>query len=500
MLFHNLVFATFFDSGMDHNPLFLQDLFKSVGDGLGLNNSFAAFLMLQIATVLMGFVLRRVSNAFLRKGLSLGTGLLWCHILYGPKNVLLLTCISALFYILPVYDFLSARSVMILGVSVLSLFHIYRMWESYMSWALDVTGPLMLLTAKFTSFAYDIEDGRHYIKGTPLSPTEHVAEARKRTCISIPPSVFEYYVFVFDFLGILAGPIFHLREYLDFMYLRNDFSDLSHVSFFATIVERFTYTVVIGVCFTLAGMFPQLSFAYIETEEFIASSLITRIVMVNIITAANRLRYYFAWYMADVACLVSGIGYHPSHREKYSRGQNAIISMVDFANCQSEALSHWNISISKWLRENVYLRALEAPVPAMCRSVLGHRQYATILTRFVSAFWHGFYPGYYLCFISTVLQSEADTIARKFIKPIFTRDNATKPHWVYTLGGKMHTGICLNYYGSAFLVLSTSSALHIWKSLFFSVHLLNIATIVLVPVVCKTFGRKKSDSQEKKEL
>ena len=195
--------------------------------------------------------------------------------------------------------------------------------------------------------------------------------------------------------------------------------------------------------------------------------------------------------MADTACLIAGIGYNPTHREKFSRSQNAIVSKVDAANCQAEALSHWNMSIAKWLRCCVYLRASEAPLPSILKGVIGHRQYATILTRFVSAFWHGFYPGYYMAFMSTVLQSEADSISRKYIKPLFMKPNGTKPHWIYTLCGKIHTAFCLNVYGSAFLVLSASATLKIWSSVYFSIHLLNIATIVLVPIVCTKVFRVK---------
>ena len=159
------------------------------------------------------------------------------------------------------------------------------------------------------------------------------------------------------------------------------------------------------------------------------------------------------------------------------------------------------MSISKWLRSCIYLRAIEAPMPRILEKKIAHRQYATILTRFVSAFWHGFYPGYYLAFFSTVLQSEADSIARKYIKPLFLKGNSTSPSWVFTLGGKIHTALCLNYYGAAFLVLSASSALRVWKSVFYFGHVLNAATIVAVPFIARCLRkatREKKEPLEKK--
>jgi lysophospholipid acyltransferase len=282
---------------------------------------------------------------------------------------------------------------------------------------------------------------------------------------------------------------------LDFIYLRNDFADLSYTLGSSVYVAslRLGTGILVGVLFAASGMVAQLTFDYLHTADFMQSSFLTRMLAVHFMTSANRLKYYFAWYISDAACLLAGVGYNPSNRDKFSRSQNAVISKVDGANCQAEALSQWNISISRWLRSCIYLRASEAPLPRLLKGKIRHRQYATILTRFVSAFWHGFYPGYYFAFFSTVLQSEADSVSRKFIRPLFTKAGSTSPHWIYTLGGKIHTGMCLNYYGAAFLLLSASDALLVWRSLGFYVHILNLATIILVPVFVKRFASRKND-------
>jgi hypothetical protein len=361
----------------------------------------------------------------------------------------------------------------------------------YMGWSLDVSGPLMLFTAKYTMFAFDLHDGRVFKTGKQLSSEIQVADARKLTCMIETPSILEYYVFIFDFLGFIAGPVFHIREYLDFMNLSGDFSNLETVKFGWIIIERFVYAVLIGITFSLAGAVTQFSFQYIHTPEYANSSVWWKIVLVHLMTSANRLRYYFAWYMSDVACLISGIGYSPKTRDKFCRGQNAVISKVDLANCQAEAFAHWNISIARWLRNCIYLRASESEMPQLFRGFIGRRQYATILTRFTSAFWHGFYPGYYLAFFSTVLQFETDTLARKYIKPLFIKEGDTRPHWIYTLGGKIHTAWCLNYYGATFLVLAGSTSIYMWKSMYFVVHIMNIASIILIPIVCKKVFKVK---------
>ena len=475
---------------MEHLPNNIRSVFETTGTHLGLSPSFSAFVLLQLLNILIALIFRRIGSSGVRKGISLTLGLSWSYILYNEINTLALVLLSGIFYVLPRYNLATPSVTTILAVSILSYFHIYRMIVDYMGWSLDVSGALMLLTAKFSMFAFDMEDGRRLKSGKPLSRDVHISEARKATCVTEIPSILDYYVYIFDFLGFIAGPVFHIRDLMDFIYLRGDFDHLDKVHCARVIAERFMYAMIIGACFSAAGSFPMLSFEYINSADYSNTSTLTRLINIHVLTAANRLKYYFAWYMSDVACLVAGIGYSPRNRDKHSRGQNAILTKVDLANSQSECLAHWNISISKWLRNCVYLRANEAPLPRVLQGKLGHRQYATILTRFTSAFWHGFYPGYYLAFFSTVLQFEADSIARKYIKPFFMREGAPRPHWIYTLLGKIHTGICVNYYGAAFMVLSAQAGLQIWGSVFYVVHVFNIATIILVPIL---FRRGKAN-------
>ena len=470
---------------MEHLPTDLQNVFQSAGDALGLNPSFAAFVILQLLNIVIALLFRRIHSGPSRKIISLVVGLTWSYILYNAWNTVALAIFSGMFYILPVYNVTSPATVTMLAVAILSYFHIHRMVVDYMGWSLDVSGALMLFTAKFSMFAFDMADGRKMKEGKPLSAEPHIADSRKTTCMSSTPSMLEYYTYIFDFLGFIAGPVFHIREYLDFIYLRGDFDHLGKVHFARVVLERFFYALLIGGCFSVAGTIPMLSFDYVNTADYANMNLLFRLFNIHFLTAANRLKYYFAWYMSDVACLVSGIGYSPNMREKYSRGQNAILTKVELANSQSECMAHWNISISRWLRNCIYLRANEAALPGFLKGKIGHRQYATILTRFTSAFWHGFYPGYYLAFFSTVLQFEADSISRKYIKPYFMRDGDTKPHWFYTLCGKIHSGLCVNYYGAAFMVLSAEAGMQVWKSVYYIVHLFNVATIVLVPILFK---------------
>jgi hypothetical protein len=74
---------------------------------------------------------------------------------------------------------------------------------------------------------------------------------------------------------------------------------------------------------------------------------------------------------------------------------------VETAQNTRAYLGNWNINTNNWLRNYVYLRVTPRGKKPGFRASM-----ATFVT---SAFWHGFYPGYYLSF---VLASFVQTVAK----------------------------------------------------------------------------------------
>lgn len=70
---------------------------------------------------------------------------------------------------------------------------------------------------------------------------------------------------------------------------------------------------------------------------------------------------------------------------------------IEFSYKVKDFLDAWNISVHKWLKYYVFLRLLNSNKKG------GLPLIPILLTFVVSAIWHGFYPGYYLFFISAGL-------------------------------------------------------------------------------------------------
>jgi len=129
-----------------------------------------------------------------------------------------------------------------------------------------------------------------------------------------------------------------------------------------------------------------------------------RIWLLEMLGLSTRMKYYGVWYLTEGACILSGIGYKginlKTGRVDWNRLQNVNPWGIETAQNSRAYLENWNMNTNHWLRNYMYLRVTPKGKKPGFRASL-----ATFVT---SAFWHGFYPGYYLSFVlATFLQTIA---------------------------------------------------------------------------------------------
>eukprot|EP00903_Cladosiphon_okamuranus_P019810 g18207.t1 len=369
--------------------------------------------------------------------------------------------------------------IFVLGYVCMS--HIYRAYEDYMGWSLDFTGPQMVLTIKLSSFAYNVWDGRKWdeIKDdTGDRRKDRVRKARRTYAIRSVPNPLEFFGYIYCFSSILAGPAFEYTEYdnatsgkayeKEGKAAEKPSSWVPALSKLGKGILCLALNQVGAGYFKLEGM-RSSAVSGMPMHERIANAWITLFFV--------RMKYFFAWKTADGASVLGGFGFEGYGPDGKVIGWDGVsnIDIMAFETSSNVATNTraWNKRSQGWLERYVYMRT-------------GNSLTATY---FVSAFWHGFYPGYYLFFMSLPMITTAAREGKKKISPYMPQEGvgATLYHGFAVL---MVT-LSVNYLVIPFQMLGLKESLDVWGTFYFAIH----AIVIGLYLVCQVIPTKKVKSK-----
>lgn len=282
--------------------------------------------------------------------------------------------------------------------------------------AVDITGAQMVLVMKMTAFCWNVHDGR--------LPESELSDLQKTNSIKEMPSLLDFFGYVFFFPGLLVGPAFDYQEYKTYISTKMfelppgvDPAKAPPTRKKRKIPRSGTPATIKAVCglfwvfafLQLNSMYPP---EYFLTDDYMKYSGFRRIFILYMLGVTTRTKYYGVWFLSEGACILTGIGYNGidevTGRAKWDRLSNVRPMEVETAQNVRAYLGGWNINTNHWLRNYMYLRVTpKGKKPGF---------QATLATFVTSAFWHGFYPGYYLSF---VLASLMQNIAKCESPPSF---------------------------------------------------------------------------------
>jgi lysophospholipid acyltransferase len=149
------------------------------------------------------------------------------------------------------------------------------------------------------------------------------------------------------------------------------------------------------------------------SDEYAQYGFFRRVWILYMLGFTGRLKYYGVWLLTEGACILTGLGYKgidpKTGKVNWNRLQNVNPIGLETAQNSRAYLENWNINTNKWLRNYVYLRVTPKGRKPGFR--------ASLATFGTSAFWHGFYPGYYLSFVfAAFIQTAAKSKIYKSIK------------------------------------------------------------------------------------
>jgi lysophospholipid acyltransferase len=227
--------------------------------------------------------------------------------------------------------------------------------------------------------------------------------------------------------------------------------------------------IYLAIHVTLDGVFP--SGPLYQPGGLDDMSILYRLLYLWLSMLGNRCRYYFAWTLSEGSGIMAGLGfngYDSSGNEKWDRLMNVDVLRIEFADTPRLLTTYWNFATANWLKNYVYLRqakSIQHKVP----------KWAVYLTNMVSAFWHGFYPSYYLSFFKAAVEVDIGRrirqTLRKYVVTGSGRDekNIYPRKYIYNFGGWVLTTFIFNIGMAVFVGLSfeniyylAANYYHIW--------------------------------------
>lgn len=372
----------------------------------------------------------------------------------------------------------------VFALGYLSVCQITRVYIfDYGQYSADFSGPMMIITQKITSLAYEIHDGM-FRKDEELTPSQRGLAVRRM------PSLLEYVSYTCNFMGILAGPLCSYKDYIAFIEGRaphmaqsgengkEEQHGKAEPSPNAAVTEKL---LVCGLSLlfhlTISSMLPV---EYNIDERFQATaSWPTKATYLYVSLLAARPKYYFAWTLADAINNAAGFGFRGYDKNGVARWDlisNLRIQQIEMSTSFKMFLDNWNIQTALWLKRVCYERATFSP---------------TVQTFFLSAIWHGVYPGYYLTFLTGVLMTLAARAVRNNFRHYFVEPPQLK--LFYDIITWAATQITISYTVVPFVLLSINPSFTFYRSWYYCLHICSILVLLLLPV--KKSPRKKNTEE-----
>lgn len=455
-----------------------------LGETLGFEIGMLKYVLAMFLAYPLSGILNVLPSANAKHAFSLLVGLWYAQEIFGNQWVhsFLSAAVSYLIVCFGPRKHI-ATLVFLFTMTYMSVSHLYRLYVDYLGWSLDFTGPQMILTIKLSSFAYNVYDGVVDLD-TISKPQENklkirVYKERLRYAITSIPSPLAFFGYVYSFSTFLAGPAFEYADYASVIdgsaFAKKGGKEGGRPSSLMAALWRL-FQGVLCLALHLVGS-AKFSLSNVLSEEVLAMPFFERWLFTLIALFFCRMKYYFAWKVAEGSCVVAGFGFEGYAEDGSVKGWNGISNMdilgFETATNTAEASKAWNKGTQKWLQRYVYFRNSES----------------LIITYFVSAFWHGFYPGYYLFFFSIALVQTVQRAWQKKVSPMF----ASIPK-LYHLLCIIVFSAYINYFSIVFQVLAWDRAMAVWKSAKYWGHFATVAAYALTCVLPspKKDGGKKA--------
>lgn len=176
------------------------------------------FLFCQLSALLLASLFRSVlhpskCSVTTRHSVALALGLVLGYFCFGSQAIHI-ACLPGICYLIirTQSPMLVQRMVMMVALCYLSAIHVHRQYYNYGSYSVDITCPLMIITQKMISVAFQVHDGFRAYSGKA-----ELTVSQRRHAIAKVPTALEFFSYTLHFQGLMAGPMIFYKDYIDFI-------------------------------------------------------------------------------------------------------------------------------------------------------------------------------------------------------------------------------------------------------------------------------------------
>eukprot|EP00708_Paratrimastix_pyriformis_P002683 GAFH01001435.1.p1 GENE.GAFH01001435.1~~GAFH01001435.1.p1 ORF type:complete len:498 (-),score=101.92 GAFH01001435.1:142-1611(-) len=397
-------------------------------------------------------------------------GILLVLYMYGVKSFLYLLALPVITYVLIRVGVGRKHPTVILVFTLLykSAGAIESLMRCYLCWVIDQTGTAMIISQKCISSAWDIYDG------LPENGDKVMGRHTQACKIVQMPTFLEYMGYIFFPPTLVVGPGFEMAYYLNACKTKAPSRRFKDALRCYVVAPPMLLPYFVKMPWTSEGLL---------AAEFRQHSLLYRMMYMHILAWVARFRYYGIWMMAEATIILSGVGWDGQTWEPVT---NLHFFGCELATNPSRFLENWNVSVQRLIKYYIHTRGP--------RDEQGHVMLWMFYVSFgFSALWHGFYPGYYMYFLSFafLIYSHRQIGHRLAGFAIFQRGpeprTPARRLWdgLVWLAKWAYVQLSINYLGAAFLLLSGSQSIAAWHALDWWGHVAWIGFIPLSMVTAK---------------
>lgn len=350
-----------------------------------------------------------------------------------------------------------------------SVCHIIRQYTDPDGYTIDITGPIMMLTQRVSTLAFSLRDG--------VQP-DGLTEDQRKDAVPIQPDALSYFAYMFDFHEILAGPLISYNEFSRIAEGKNVRPDVPQPPPHWEVARKLGYVFVHAAL--VLKVVPMLTETQLLSSWFSELAFLKKVLLITAFSFLSRVQYYLVWKLSEAVCNSSGYGYYVTKEgeSRWDGADNIHIFRLETAPSLKVVLDNWNVSTQKWLKHVCYDRKTPSK---------------TGMTFLLSAMWHGFYPGYFLAFMTCSLFVMASRKVRRTLRPRIVRGPTTQ--FLYDLLTFCFSTTFLGYTTAPFVLLQFGKAVRLWREVYFFGHVLALAALALPMILPPAKPKQQKDGR-----